>query len=63
MLIKISAKAMGALGGDVNKLMELMTAPATKILDRWFESEPLRATLATDAVIGAFASPQMPGTR
>jgi phytoene dehydrogenase-like protein len=40
-----------------------MTAPATKILDRWFESEPLRATLATDAVIGAFASPHNPGTR
>src|SRR5439155_4108615 len=30
--------------------------------DRWFESEQLKATLATDAVIGAFASPSMPGT-
>jgi phytoene dehydrogenase-like protein len=60
---KILAKAMSGLGGDLNQLMELMTAPATKILDRWFESEPLRATLATDAVIGAFASPHTPGTR
>ena len=32
------------------------------ILDRWFESEELKATLATDAIIGAFAAPSMPGT-
>ena len=37
-------------------------APRRPILDRWFESEQLKATLATDAVIGAFASPSMPGT-
>merc|ERR1711871_104004 len=28
----------------------------------WFESEPLKATLATDAVIGAHVSPYTPGT-
>ncbi|KAI1236294.1 hypothetical protein IHE44_0001576 [Lamprotornis superbus] len=33
-----------------------------QILDHWFESEPLKATLATDAVIGAMASPHTPGT-
>eukprot|EP00064_Thunnus_orientalis_P001038 superscaffoldBa00000063_g1039 len=33
-----------------------------KILNRWFESEPLRATLATDAVIGAMTSPHNPGS-
>jgi hypothetical protein len=32
---------------------ELLTAPASHILDRWFESDILKATLATDAVIGA----------
>src|SRR5439155_2345304 len=32
------------------------------ILDRWFESEQLKATLATDAIIGAMAAPSMPGT-
>jgi phytoene dehydrogenase-like protein len=31
---------------------ELFTAPASHILDRWFDSEILKATLATDAVIG-----------
>uniref|UniRef100_A0A8B9G906 Pyridine nucleotide-disulfide oxidoreductase domain-containing protein 2 n=1 Tax=Amazona collaria TaxID=241587 RepID=A0A8B9G906_9PSIT len=33
-----------------------------RILDQWFESEPLKATLATDAVIGAMASPHTPGS-
>ncbi|NXD14723.1 PYRD2 protein, partial [Nothocercus nigrocapillus] len=33
-----------------------------QVLDQWFESEPLKATLATDAVIGAMASPQSPGS-
>src|SRR5262249_38904265 len=32
------------------------------ILDRWFEAEQLKVTLATDAIIGAMASPSMPGT-
>jgi hypothetical protein len=36
-----------------------MSAPASKILDKWFESEPLKATLATDSVIGAMVSPKM----
>lgn len=33
-----------------------------QILNRWFESEPLKATLATDAVIGAMTSPSNPGS-
>ena len=41
---------------------ELMTSPASKFLDKWFESEPLKATLATDSVIGAMTSPQLPGS-
>lgn len=35
-------------------LYELFTAPASQILDRWFESDVLKATLATDAVIGGW---------
>ena len=41
----------------------MLTGPARTILDRWFESEQLKATLATDAIIGAFARPSMPGHR
>jgi hypothetical protein len=41
---------------------ELFTAPASYILDRWFESEILKTTLATDAVIGAMTSPTNAGS-
>ena len=51
------------LGDDIPYFYEVVTSPATKILDRWFESEPLKATLATDAVIGAMISPQSSGSR
>ena len=36
--------------------------PPQHILDRWFESEPLKAVLATDSVIGAMLSPYMSGS-
>ena len=42
--------------------IEILTGAATPILNRWFESEQLKSTIATDAVIGAFAPPSAPGT-
>ena len=60
---------MGMLGLDMKKLgpamseaLEVLTGAARPILDRWFESEQLKATIGTDAIIGAFAAPSMPGT-
>ncbi|XP_012687708.1 pyridine nucleotide-disulfide oxidoreductase domain-containing protein 2 [Clupea harengus] len=50
------------LGKNIPDFYELVTAPIMKILNRWFESEPLRATLATDSVIGAMTSPSTPGS-
>ncbi|CAK6953251.1 pyridine nucleotide-disulfide oxidoreductase domain-containing protein 2 [Scomber scombrus] len=50
------------LGRNIPDFYEIVTAPIMKILNRWFESEPLRATLATDAVIGAMTSPHNPGS-
>jgi len=50
------------LGKDGAAAVEVLTGAARPILDRWFESEQLKVTLATDAVIGAMASPSMPGT-
>lgn len=50
------------LGLDGAKAIDVLTGSARSILDRWFESEQLKVTLATDAVIGAMASPSMPGT-
>src|ERR1700730_6881549 len=53
---------MKKLGGAMGEAIEILTGAARPILDRWFESEELKATLATDAIIGAFAAPSMPGT-
>lgn len=55
-------QAMRRLGPDLRAAIELMAAPAARILDRYFESEPLKATLATDAIIGAMAAPSSPGS-
>jgi phytoene dehydrogenase-like protein len=50
------------LGADAPRAVEILTGAARPILDRWFESDVLKATLATDSVIGAMASPSTPGT-
>lgn len=55
-------KIISGLGDDLNAAAELLTGAARPILERWFESEALKATLATDGVIGAFASISSPGT-
>ena len=54
--------AFHKLGSDGQKAIEILTGAANPILDRWFESEEVKATIATDAIIGAFATPSMPGT-
>lgn len=50
------------LGRDIPSAARLLLGAARDLLQEWFDSEPLRATLATDAVIGAYAAPSMPGT-
>ncbi len=50
------------IGRDLPRAAALLLGPARPALEAWFESEPLRATLATDAVIGAWAAPSTPGT-
>ena len=43
-------------------LLDLFTKSAGELLDHWFESEPLKATLGWDSVVGNFASPYTPGS-
>ena len=50
------------LGKDGPRALEIMAGPARAVLDRWFESDEVKATLATDAIIGAMAAPSTPGT-
>src|SRR5690606_6632933 len=53
---------MAALGEELPEAVEILTGAARPILDRWFESDILKATLATDAIIGAFTSISSPGS-
>ncbi|MGN7726294.1 phytoene desaturase family protein [Luteimonas sp. 22616] len=43
-------------------LLDLFTKSAGEMLDQWFESEPLKAVLGWDSVVGNFASPYTPGS-
>ncbi|KAK3590561.1 hypothetical protein CHS0354_008491 [Potamilus streckersoni] len=60
--VKRLIKSISQMGTDFPAFYKLMTSPAAKILDKWFESEPLKATLGTDSVIGANISPYTPGS-
>lgn len=55
-------KAFESLGERQPEAIELLTGAARPILDRWFESDELKGTLATDAIIGNFQSVSAPGT-
>ncbi|KAL1300579.1 hypothetical protein HN51_045225 [Arachis hypogaea] len=47
---------------EMVEFMDLLLAPASKVLNNWFETDVLKATLATDAVIGSTASVHTPGS-
>jgi phytoene dehydrogenase-like protein len=51
-----------ARGPGLAAAARVLFGSARAVLEDWFESEPLRATLATDAIIGAFAPPSARGT-
>ena len=43
-------------------LLDLFAKSAADYLDGWFESDPLKAVLGFDAVVGNYASPYTPGS-
>jgi phytoene dehydrogenase-like protein len=43
-------------------LLDLLTKSAGDMLDRWFESDPIKAAFGFDSVVGNFASPYTPGS-
>ncbi len=43
-------------------VLDLFTKSAGDVLDRWFESAPIKAAFGFDAVVGNFASPYTPGS-
>lgn len=45
-----------------HQIIKLFTLSARELLDQWFESEPIKAALGFDAIVGNYASPDMPGS-
>ncbi len=51
------------LGLDAQRdLLDLFTASAGDYLDRWFESDPIKAAFGFDGIVGNYASPYTPGS-
>jgi phytoene dehydrogenase-like protein len=61
---------LGALARDFSRLPErlqatfvqLMTMSSADLLDGWFETDPLKATMAASGIIGTFLGVRSPGT-
>ena len=51
-----------SLGARLPRALRMLNGAAAPILSSWFDSEPLLTTLATDAIIGAWAAPSSQGT-
>jgi phytoene dehydrogenase-like protein len=58
----IDAMLLGNPPEDVSALDEVLDSSAEEFLDKWFESDEIKVTLATDGVIGANGGPRTPGT-
>ncbi len=61
-LLKLAQHVMGLSRQDFFLLSKLMTMSAADFVERWFESEPLKATLSASGIIGTFMGPRSPGT-
>ncbi len=58
-VLKLARLRYGALLDD---LTWLLLAPASRLLDEFFESSEVKALLVEDAVVGELAAPSSPGT-
>jgi phytoene dehydrogenase-like protein len=45
-----------------HNLLQLMTMSAADLLDQWFETDPLKATMSASGIIGTFLGVRSPGT-
>ena len=56
-------RQLSRLGLDSQQdLLDLFTLSAADFLDRWFVSDPVKALLGFDSIVGTYASPYEPGT-
>ena len=61
-LLKLARHMLGLGQDDLFTLAKLMTMSSADFVGRWFESEPLMATLAASGIIGTYLGPRSPGT-
>jgi len=61
-LARMGWQAMRLPASDFVRAFRMATQSARDFLDGWFESPELKASLATDGVIGARGGPSTPGT-
>ena len=57
------ARQLRPLGIDGQReLLDLFTLSAAEYLERWFESDPVKAVFGFDGIVGHYASPYTPGS-
>jgi phytoene dehydrogenase-like protein len=61
-VMKLSRRFRGLDLAARRDVVDLFTKSAGEILDRWFESAPIKAAFGFDAVVGNFQSPYAPGS-
>ena len=61
-LLRFAWQVLGLPRRDLVRAIRIATQSARDFLDGWFESPELKASLATDGVIGARGGPSTPGT-
>lgn len=64
-LLDTASQLLPIVRGDAalhRDVLDLFTKDARSFLERWFESEPVKAVFGFDAVVGNFASPDTPGS-
>ncbi|MCA1581258.1 MAG: NAD(P)/FAD-dependent oxidoreductase [Acidobacteria bacterium] len=61
-LLKIGRRFQKLRPEDQQNQIQLMTMSAVDFLDRWFETDVLKATMAASGIIGTFLGVRSPGT-
>ncbi len=60
--IRVGARARKLPASARADALDLFTLSVAELLERWFESDEVKAAFGFDAVVGTFASPYTPGT-
>ena len=61
-LLGMARRFRALTGRDQQNLVRLMTMSAVDLLDQWFETDALKATMSASGIIGTFLGVRSPGT-